>query len=33
MSNTASFVFYGVACLIRRVDFAALFTTFEEHAC
>ena len=30
LSNAASFVFYVVACLTRLIQFAALFTTFEE---
>ena len=30
LSNTASSVFYGIACLIRLAGFAALFATFEE---
>ena len=25
-----SFIFYGTTCLIRLIDFAALFTAFEE---
>ena len=25
--------FYGITCLIRRIEFAALFTTFEESMC
>ena len=28
-----SFVFYGITCLIRLVEFAALFATFEENTC
>ena len=31
LSNTASFVFYGIACLIQLIVVAALLTTFEEH--
>ena len=30
LSNTASFVFYGITCPIRLIYFAALFDTFEE---
>ena len=26
-------VFYGITCLIRLIEFAALFTTFEENRC
>ena len=33
MSNTASFVIYGTACLIRLVELAAFFATFEESVC
>ena len=29
----ASFVFYGIACLIRLIEVAALFATFEENLC
>ena len=33
LSNTASLGFYVIACLtIRLIEFAALLTTFEEHA-
>ena len=32
-TNTALFVFYGIACLIRLIEFAALFATSEEHMC
>ena len=28
--NTTSSVFYGITCLTRLVEFAALFVTFEE---
>ena len=31
LSNTASFVFYGITCLIRLIEFVALFVTFEEN--
>ena len=31
LSNTASFVFYGIACLLRLLGSATLFTTFEEN--
>ena len=30
---TASFVFYGVTCLMRLIGFAALFASGEEHVC
>ena len=30
LSSTAPFVFYGVTCLIRLIEFATLFATFEE---
>ena len=30
--NTALFVSYGVTCLIRLIEFAALFATFQERA-
>ena len=30
---TASFVFYGITCLIRLIQFAAFFATFEENMC
>ena len=33
LSNAASFVFYSITCLIRLIEFAALFTTFAEHMC
>ena len=33
LSNAASFVFYGVACLIRLIEFATFFATFEERLC
>ena len=33
LSNTASVVVYGITCLIRLIEFAAWFTTFEEHTC
>ena len=33
LSNTASFVFYGIACLTWLIEFAALFATFEESVC
>ena len=33
MSNRVSFVFYGNACLIRLIEFAALFAAFEENMC
>ena len=33
LSNTASFVFYGITCLIRLIELAALFNTFEENMC
>ena len=33
LSNTASFVVYGITCLTRLIEFAELFTTFEEHMC
>ena len=33
LSNTASFVFSVNTWLIRLNEFAALFTTFEEHVC
>ena len=29
LSNTVSFVFYGMACLIRLIEFDALFATFD----
>ena len=29
-SNTTSFVFYGITCLIRRIEFAAVFVIYEE---
>ena len=32
-SNTASSVFYGIACQIRLIEFAASFTTFEDNLC
>ena len=31
LSNAASFVFYGIACLVRLIEFAAFFVAFEEH--
>ena len=31
LSNTASLVFYGITCLIRLIEFAALFATIEEN--
>ena len=33
LSNTASFVFYGITRLIRLIESAALFATFEENMC
>ena len=33
VSNTASFVFYSITCLIRLSEFAALLTTVEEQVC
>ena len=33
LSNAASCVFYGIACLTRLIEFAAVFATFEEHMC
>ena len=33
LSNTASFVFYGITCLKRLIESAALFATFEEEVC
>ena len=27
------FVFYGITCLIRLIEFAAFLKTFEEHMC
>ena len=30
LSNTASFVFCGITCLMRLSEFAPLFATFEE---
>ena len=32
-TNTASIGFYGITCLIRLTEFAALFATCEEHMC
>ena len=32
-STAASHVFYGITCLIRLIEFAALFATCEEHLC
>ena len=29
LSNTASYAFYGIACLIRRIEFATFFAAFE----
>ena len=31
LTNTASFIFYGITCLTLLIDFAALFATFEEN--
>ena len=31
LSNTASFVFYDIACLIRPIEFAALFADVEDN--
>ena len=31
--DMASFVFYGITCLIRLIEVAPLFTTFEENIC
>ena len=31
--RTDSFVFYGITCLIRLIECAALFATFEENLC
>ena len=31
LSNTASCVFYGATCLLRRTEFAALLAAFEEN--
>ena len=33
LSNTASSVFYGITCLIRLIEVAAPFATFEENLC
>ena len=33
LSKAASFVFYGVTCLIRLIEFAACFAKFEENMC
>ena len=33
LSNTTSSVFYSITCLIRLMEFAALFATFEETMC
>ena len=33
LSNAASFVFYGIACLMRLIEVTALFATFEENMC
>ena len=33
LSNTASFVFFGITCLITLIEVAALLTTFEEEMC
>ena len=33
LSNTSSFVFYGITYPIRLIGVAALFTTVEEHMC
>ena len=33
LSNTTSCVCYGITCLIRLIQFAALFTTLEERVC
>ena len=33
LSNMASFVFYGITCLIRLIEFATGFATFEESQC
>ena len=33
LSNMTSFVFYGITCLMRLIEMATLFTTFEEHMC
>ena len=27
----ATFVFYGVTCIMRPIEFAAVFATVEEH--
>ena len=32
-SDAASFVFYGTTCLIRLIEFATSFATFEESLC
>ena len=32
-NDAASFDFYGITCLIRLIEFAALLTTFEETMC
>ena len=31
--KSESFVFHGSTCLIRLIEFAALFVLFEEHMC
>ena len=31
LSNAASFAFYAMTCLIRRIGFAALFVFLEEN--
>ena len=33
LSDAASFVFYGITCLMRLIEFAASFVTFEENMC
>ena len=33
LSYTASFVFYSTTCLIRLIEFVALFVVFKEHMC
>ena len=33
LSNAVSFVFYGITCLMRLVEVAALFATIEENVC
>ena len=33
LSDTAWFVFYGIACLMRLIEIATAIVTFEEHVC